>query len=176
MEHLWHTLANAVQFVVRKTVCSLFKGALANFYSKEGEPTVPIPFGPWTEWTECSRSCGEGKQARVRECVIPPGSDIVECTGLLREVQGCNTNPCPGEFLWYTCNHWSPHHMRSFQWIVSGNGENMKHVLELAIEAQRVDTQWSHSMHSMEENLVHQMFEIMSLKQWIVTMIPAQVT
>lgn len=91
-----------MKFVVSKIVCLFFKGALANFYSKVGQPTEPVEFGPWTEWTECSRSCGGGRQARVRECIIPPGADEADCTGFLREVQDCNTNHCPGEFLW--CN------------------------------------------------------------------------
>lgn len=49
-------------------------------------------------WTECSRTCGGGKRARMRTCKIIDGADFAECTGPLREVKDCNANPCPGDF------------------------------------------------------------------------------
>eukprot|EP00092_Neocalanus_flemingeri_P017235 GFUD01018638.1.p1 GENE.GFUD01018638.1~~GFUD01018638.1.p1 ORF type:complete len:487 (+),score=130.08 GFUD01018638.1:238-1698(+) len=50
----------------------------------------------WGEWSTCSVSCGEGDQARDRECNSPPpsnGGD--ECEGEARETQNCNTEECP---------------------------------------------------------------------------------
>ena len=34
--------------------------------------TNPCPtWTPWTEWSQCSATCGGGTQHRARECVIP---------------------------------------------------------------------------------------------------------
>eukprot|EP00092_Neocalanus_flemingeri_P004211 GFUD01004529.1.p1 GENE.GFUD01004529.1~~GFUD01004529.1.p1 ORF type:complete len:488 (+),score=127.45 GFUD01004529.1:318-1781(+) len=50
----------------------------------------------WGEWSTCSVSCGEGDQARDRECNSPaPSNDGDECEGEARETQNCNTDECP---------------------------------------------------------------------------------
>ena len=37
--------------------------------------TLPCPsFGPWTEWSPCSVTCGGGNQTRSRECLPPKES------------------------------------------------------------------------------------------------------
>ena len=58
---------------------------------------MPVEFEEWGPWTECSTTCGGGKQARQRTCKIPEGADAVNCVGVLKEVRECNNNPCPGE-------------------------------------------------------------------------------
>ena len=58
---------------------------------------------PWSEWTECSRSCGGGSRSKRRECVYPrnyqPDNDCLE---QLEISETCNDNLCP-EF-----GQWSP--------------------------------------------------------------------
>ena len=63
-----------------------------------GSTTRAVEFAEWGEWTECSRTCGGGKRARERACIIPDGQDRVACTGDLRQVEDCNNDPCPGDF------------------------------------------------------------------------------
>ena len=54
-------------------------------------------FEPWGEWSECSKTCHRGKQARMRTCSIPDGADYAQCCGAVREVRDCNVNvPCTG--------------------------------------------------------------------------------
>lgn len=50
----------------------------------------------FSEWSACSLSCDNGTQYRSRGYVSAKhgGED---CTGDLREIQLCNTQPCPGE-------------------------------------------------------------------------------
>ena len=52
---------------------------------------------PWSNWTLCTVSCGNGTQTRNRSCDfasdVPRGND---CVGDLYNVHPCNTNLCPG--------------------------------------------------------------------------------
>ena len=51
----------------------------------------------WTNWTACSRTCGNGHQNRQRTCVYddiaPHGAD---CQGSAAERQRCKESECPG--------------------------------------------------------------------------------
>ncbi|XP_013387914.1 SCO-spondin [Lingula anatina] len=57
-------------------------------------------FGPWTEWSCCSATCGDGKSVRTRECL---GS---ECDGPCFEVRNCNDGPCPVDGGWSEWTDW----------------------------------------------------------------------
>ena len=52
-------------------------------------------WGLWTEWGQCTRTCGGGEQYRYRHCNNPPpiGSGA-ECNGLARERRPCNEDKC----------------------------------------------------------------------------------
>lgn len=61
--------------------------------------TVDGAFSPWTEWSECSKSCGWGYQSRERECNAPePSHGGKDCTGFgdSSELQACMILDCPG--------------------------------------------------------------------------------
>ncbi|WAR30605.1 HMCN1-like protein, partial [Mya arenaria] len=70
--------------------------------------------GGWTEWSdygECSASCGGGHRRRFRSCSSPPPSTNGRlCSGAIDDSQTCNSQPCPvdgrwGEWLeWTTCS------------------------------------------------------------------------
>ena len=52
----------------------------------------------WTEFSECSKSCGNGTQQRTRNCSNPaPKHNGSDCSGLGAdtETQQCNTHHCP---------------------------------------------------------------------------------
>lgn len=55
--------------------------------------------GGWSDygpWGNCSSSCGEGFQERVRTCTNPPPSQGgAQCSGSDKEFQKCNDGPCP---------------------------------------------------------------------------------
>ena len=52
----------------------------------------------WTPYTTCSKECGGGSQERTRVCDNPkPQHGGMECSGIRREQQKCNTQTC-------TCN------------------------------------------------------------------------
>lgn len=63
----------------------------------------------WSDWEECSKTCGGGTRSRSRNCEGPffGGKD---CNGEPTETENCGETPCPvdGIFLewsvWSTCN------------------------------------------------------------------------
>ena len=53
-------------------------------------------FGPWGE---CSKSCGGGRRSRERACIKPLPNDPGKGCDDLTEVEDCNVQPCPSEYL-----------------------------------------------------------------------------
>ncbi|XP_015610194.1 thrombospondin type-1 domain-containing protein 4 isoform X3 [Cephus cinctus] len=66
-------------------------------------------WGPWSSWSECSRSCGTGIQSQAREC-LPMRSSLRKrstvhhentmhakpmCIGTYKRYHVCNTQDCP---------------------------------------------------------------------------------
>ncbi|CAG5895700.1 unnamed protein product [Menidia menidia] len=50
----------------------------------------------WSNWTECTKSCGGGVRSRKRSCDSPsPEGEGNYCEGLGTEVRGCNMEHCP---------------------------------------------------------------------------------
>ncbi|KAJ8046309.1 Hemicentin-1 [Holothuria leucospilota] len=73
-------------------------------------PHCPVD-GGWSdygEWSECSQTCEEGIQTRIRTCTNPtPQYGGLECEGDDRETQICG-NRCPGHGGWSDWGPWSP--------------------------------------------------------------------
>ncbi|XP_014488967.1 PREDICTED: semaphorin-5B isoform X2 [Dinoponera quadriceps] len=57
----------------------------------------------WTEWSECSASCGLGVRMRTRECL---GRDSCVGPRLVREA--CEMPSCESLLGWDTWSHWTP--------------------------------------------------------------------
>ena len=61
----------------------------------------------WSQWSDCTTTCGEGTQDRSRECNNPPpqyGGD--DCPGEPTDTRQCpGLPPCPVDCVW---NQWSP--------------------------------------------------------------------
>jgi len=84
----------------------------------------------WSLWTECSKSCGFGRQVRTRSC------DGMNCMGLKREFRSCNTHSCfsPGWKSWTTwsscdrtCGGGSQTRTRQCSSASGCRGKNMDH-------------------------------------------------
>ena len=57
-------------------------------------------FNDWSDWTECSASCGGGQQSRTRTCTNPePAFGGNQCSGDSEETQSCNDAKCPGKIV-----------------------------------------------------------------------------
>lgn len=68
-----------------------------------GSSTAEGQWSCWTEWSECSASCGIGVRTRTRECLGPES-----CSGprLVRET--CEMPSCESLAGWDTWSHWTP--------------------------------------------------------------------
>lgn len=71
--------------------------------------TVHGGWSVWTQWDDCSTTCGTGTQERFRECNNPPpqynGSD---CKGDLTEIRQCpGLPPCPVDCKWNAWSSWT---------------------------------------------------------------------
>jgi Thrombospondin type 1 domain len=52
----------------------------------------------WSDWEQCSQSCGSGYKSRSRDCNNPmPQNGGRLCTGDHVETVKCNDRPCPGK-------------------------------------------------------------------------------
>ena len=76
----------------------------------------------WSQWSECSRSCGGGKRSRQRQCQDQNGSEVKGgCPGQPEEVETCNTEPekrCPELGPW---SEWTP------CTLTCGSGQRERH-------------------------------------------------
>ncbi|CAI9582303.1 unnamed protein product, partial [Staurois parvus] len=66
-------------------------------------------WNPWSEWSECSRSCGVGQQRRLRT-YNPPGEKGVWCDDILTgntERRFCNLQACIVNGSWSKWSPWS---------------------------------------------------------------------
>ncbi|WAR23497.1 SSPO-like protein [Mya arenaria] len=88
-----------------------FGGADCEGLGNETEPcnthACPVDgsWGSWRVWSACSKSCGTGRQLRVRTCegVTSGGTD---CKGDAQENRPCNAHDCPVDGIWETWASW----------------------------------------------------------------------
>ena len=58
----------------------------------------------WTEWGQCSETCGEGLAERSRTCDSPLAQHGGrKCTGKDSDRQSCNLKPCARKFIDFSC-------------------------------------------------------------------------
>ncbi|XP_066931095.1 properdin-like isoform X1 [Clytia hemisphaerica] len=58
-------------------------------------------YGAWSAYSQCSKSCGGGKQKKTRKCDSPaPAHGGAACEGPAEDERACNTNGCPVNGKW----------------------------------------------------------------------------
>ncbi|KAK2869514.1 hypothetical protein Q7C36_001385 [Tachysurus vachellii] len=87
-------------------------------------------WGPWNEWSSCSRTCGAGVQNSHRDCVSPiPKNGGRYCLGERRRYKICNRAACPRgqpSFRSIQCSKFNsiPYKGKFYQWIQVNNRIN----------------------------------------------------
>jgi len=64
----------------------------------------------WTGWSQCDKTCGDGKKYRTRHCTNPPpahGGHDCSWFGDDREVSNCNDGPCEVDGGYTAFTDWS---------------------------------------------------------------------
>ncbi len=56
--------------------------------------SIDCQVSEWSNWSDCSTSCGDGTQTRTRYVTVPPQNGGASCP-LLIESQPCNKGACP---------------------------------------------------------------------------------
>merc|ERR1712020_447181 len=79
--------------------CSSLSGSTTDSSSCQTEPCpVNGVYGEWSEWTDCSASCGGGYQTRTRLCDSPaPAYGGNDCEGASTDCQLCSMEMCINE-------------------------------------------------------------------------------
>lgn len=81
-------------------------------YKEEGDCSKsPCPvdgnYAEWNEWTDCSKTCGSGKQYRRRTCSNPfPKYGGKDCVGKSMESEICNEFSCPVNGRFSSWSEW----------------------------------------------------------------------
>ena len=68
-------------------------------------------WGPWSAWSACLRTCGEGLQARRRPCLSP----LQGCQGGQVSWRACGLPPCPAEASSWRDEQCSLHNNRALE-------------------------------------------------------------
>lgn len=59
-------------------------------------------YSPWSDWTQCTVTCGGGESLRSRQCTNPApefGGKDCSSLGSSSETVKCKIDPCPGKCL-----------------------------------------------------------------------------
>ncbi|XP_023670901.2 A disintegrin and metalloproteinase with thrombospondin motifs 7 isoform X2 [Paramormyrops kingsleyae] len=87
-------------------------------------------WGPWSEWSACSRTCSTGVQDAQRDCNSPiPKHGGKYCLGERRRYRTCQGNPCPADgppFRLVQCSHFNnmPYKGKFYTWVHVNNRVN----------------------------------------------------
>ena len=60
-------------------------------------------YSDWSQWSQCSKSCGVGERTRGRSCTNPPPTNggstcIAQNLGDASETSACNEGGCPSKW------------------------------------------------------------------------------
>jgi len=97
--------ANETALKERKELDEHIQEVAADEMRIEKHP-CPCEWGQWAEWSDCSATCGGGKQNRARTIKKHATNGGEKCHGGNEETTGCNANPCPIDCQWGHWNQW----------------------------------------------------------------------
>ncbi|KAM4018565.1 spondin-1 isoform 2-T2 [Anomaloglossus baeobatrachus] len=67
--------------------------------------TIPCMLSPWSEWSDCSVTCGKG--TRTRQRMLKSSAELGDCNEELKQVEKCMLPECPINCDLTEWSHWS---------------------------------------------------------------------
>uniref|UniRef100_A0A8C7YQK0 Spondin-1 n=1 Tax=Oryzias sinensis TaxID=183150 RepID=A0A8C7YQK0_9TELE len=93
------------QFPEDGSLCTLPTEETENCVVNEECYTIPCLLTPWSEWSDCSVTCGKGSRTRQRMLKSP--LELGECTEDLEQVEKCMLPECPIDCAMSDWTEWS---------------------------------------------------------------------
>uniref|UniRef100_A0A8C6KG46 Spondin-1 n=1 Tax=Nothobranchius furzeri TaxID=105023 RepID=A0A8C6KG46_NOTFU len=93
------------QFPDDGSVCTLPTEETENCVVNEDCHTIPCLLTPWSEWSDCSVTCGKG--LRTRQRILKSPAELGECTEELEQVEKCMLPECPIDCSLSEWTEWS---------------------------------------------------------------------
>uniref|UniRef100_A0A3Q1F436 Spondin-1 n=1 Tax=Acanthochromis polyacanthus TaxID=80966 RepID=A0A3Q1F436_9TELE len=93
------------QFPDDGSVCTLPTEETENCVINEECYTIPCMLTPWSDWSDCSVTCGKGLRTRQRMLKSPV--ELGECTEELEQVEKCMLPECPIDCVMSEWTEWS---------------------------------------------------------------------
>ncbi|XP_053722030.1 A disintegrin and metalloproteinase with thrombospondin motifs 18 isoform X1 [Synchiropus splendidus] len=85
-------------------------------FGDHGPRPVHGQWSSWSQWSDCSRTCGGGVMHRERTCTSPrPQNNGKFCSGSSRLNQLCNTRPCPVDSLDFRAQQCAEYNSKAFR-------------------------------------------------------------
>ncbi|XP_053356007.1 spondin-1a [Clarias gariepinus] len=67
--------------------------------------TIPCLLSPWSDWSDCSVTCGKG--TRTRQRILKSPVELGECSEDLEQVEKCMLPECPSDCMMSEWSEWS---------------------------------------------------------------------
>uniref|UniRef100_A0A673Y2L4 Spondin-1 n=1 Tax=Salmo trutta TaxID=8032 RepID=A0A673Y2L4_SALTR len=93
------------QFPDDGSVCTLPTEENEKCIVNEECNTIPCMLSPWSDWSDCSVTCGKGMRTRQR--VLKSPVELGECTEDLEQVEKCMLPECPTDCMVSEWTEWS---------------------------------------------------------------------
>jgi hypothetical protein len=82
------------QTTMRPTIVAQTSVAQTSVAQTTAEIPIDCKVSDWSNWSNCSVSCGGGTQERTRSIITMPRGNGVACP-ILKDTRACNTDVCP---------------------------------------------------------------------------------
>merc|ERR1711951_172034 len=69
-------------------------------------PKIDCQVSAWSEWTECSVSCGTGWSTRKRNVLLAAGNGGRSCPKKMDRKKKCRQMPCPANTKYWYQGNW----------------------------------------------------------------------